>query len=184
MPKTASRRGFRRCCQPSVMECAMLAARTKRFARGSDRCTTIAPARFTSPIAMKASRHAKLWATIPEMYRPRNPPNTVPETYADMARPTCCRGNSSLMYAMMTTITPGTNAPCINRQKMSWCRFCEVAASVVGTVSANSDGTMTFLRPTDSASKPMNGAVKAIARMVELTVSETAISDALKICRR
>ena len=35
---------------------------------------------------------------------------------------------------------------------------------------------MTFLRPTDSASKPMNGAVKAIARMVALTVSETAIA--------
>src|SRR5664280_3296374 len=84
----------------------------------------------------------------------------------------------------MTTITPGTNTPCMNRQKTSWCRVCEVAASRVGAVSAYSEGTITFLRPTDSASSPMKGAVSAIARMVALTVSETAISEALKtVCR-
>src|SRR5664279_5089284 len=104
--------------------------------------------------------------------------------YADIARPTSCRGNSSLMYAIMTTITPGTNTPCMNRQKTSWCRVCEVAASRVGAVSAYSEGTITFLRPTDSASSPMKGAVSAIARMVALTVSETAISEALKTCCR
>ena len=31
-------------------------------------------------------------------------------------------------------------------------------------------GTITFLRPTDSASSPMNGAVSATARIVALTV--------------
>src|ERR1035438_295406 len=36
----------------------------------------------------------------------------------------------------------------------------------------------------DSASRPMKGAVSAIARMVALTVSDTAISEAWKICWR
>src|ERR1035441_10685274 len=49
----------------------------------------------------------------------RNVRRHDPETYADMALPTCRRGNSSLMYAMMTTITPGANPPCMNRQKTS-----------------------------------------------------------------
>ena len=78
----------------------------------------------------------------------------------------------------MTQTTPGTNKPCMKRQKMSCFRVCEVATSMVGTVSAYSEGTMTFLRPTDSAMRPTNGAASATARMVALTVRLTSISEA------
>ncbi len=80
---------------------------------------------------------------------------------------------------MMTTITPGTNSPCMKRQKMSCRRFWEVAASSVGTVSANRDGTITFLRPMDSASRPTKGAASATAKMVALTVRLTAMAEVL-----
>ena len=82
------------------------------------------------------------------------------------------------MYAMMTQTTPGTKIPCMKRQKISSFKVCEVATSMVGTVSAYRLGTMTFLRPIDSAMSPTNGATSATARMVELTVRLTSISEA------
>src|SRR5208337_4039134 len=85
---------------------------------------------------------------------------------------------------MITAITPGTNNPCMNRQKISSCRLREVATSIVGTVSAYREGTMTFLRPMDSAIIPTNGAAMATARMVALTVRLTSISEAWYRCCR
>ena len=79
----------------------------------------------------------------------------------------------------MTTITPGTKSPCMKRQKIRACRLCDVAASSVGTVSAYSEGTMTFFRPIDSASSPTTGAIKATARMVELTVRLIPMTEVL-----
>ncbi len=78
----------------------------------------------------------------------------------------------------MTAMTPGTKSPWAKRQKMSARRLVEVAASAVGIASRNSDGTMTFLRPRRSAIIPMMGAVRAVAKMVALTVKLTANSEA------
>ena len=75
-------------------------------------------------------------------------------------------------------MTPGTNRPWAKRQKTSAPRLVEVAAKAVGMVRRNSDGTMTFLRPRRSAIMPMMGAVRAVAKMVALTVRLTANSEA------
>ncbi len=53
-------------------------------------------------------------------------------------------------------------------------RLVEVAARAVGMVSRNSEGTMTFLRPRRSAIMPIMGAVRAVARIVALTVKLTS----------
>lgn len=68
---------------------------------------------------------------------------------------------------------------------MSARRLVEVAARAVGTVSRNIEGTMTFLRPRSSAIIPMGGAVRAVARMVALTVKLTSNSEARRRpCKR
>ena len=82
------------------------------------------------------------------------------------------------MYAIMTATTPGTKTPCMKRQKMSWFSECEVATSIVAGVSKYRHGTMTFLRPIDSAINPITGATSATARIVALTVMLTSISEA------
>ncbi len=78
----------------------------------------------------------------------------------------------------MTAITPGTKSPCAKRQKISACKLVEVAASAVGIASKNNEGTMTFLRPRRSAIMPMMGAVRAVAKIVALTVKLTCNSVA------
>ena len=77
-------------------------------------------------------------------------------------------------------MTPGTNSPWAKRQKMRACRFCEVAASRVGTARAKSAGTMTFLRPMVSAIMPVTGAMSATASVMAPTVRLTSISEAWK----
>ena len=79
---------------------------------------------------------------------------------------------------MITAITPGTNNPCANRHRMSSCRLLAVAVSSVIAPIANNDGTMTFLRPMDSATNPTNGAVSATDKVTAPTVRLTATSDA------
>ena len=78
----------------------------------------------------------------------------------------------------MTAMTPGTKRPWAKRQKMSAPRLVEVAARAVGMVSRKSEGTMTFLRPRRSAIMPMKGAVRAVAKIVALTVRLTSNSEA------
>jgi len=82
---------------------------------------------------------------------------------------------------MITAITPGTNSPCMNRQKMRAWSVCAVAPSSVTTAMANSAGTITFLRPTDSAIMPTNGAAAATDTVTAPFVRLTCISDARKI---
>jgi hypothetical protein len=79
---------------------------------------------------------------------------------------------------MITAMTPGTNNPCMNRQKMSAERLCAVAASSVGTAIAKSAGTMTFLRPMDSAIRPVTGARMATDSVTAPTVKLTCTSVA------
>ncbi len=75
-------------------------------------------------------------------------------------------------------MTPGTKSPWANLQKISEPKLVEVATRAVGMVSRNSEGTMIFLRPRRSATMPIKGAVRAVARMVALTVRLTCNSEA------
>ncbi len=75
-------------------------------------------------------------------------------------------------------MTPGTNMPWAKRHKMSARKLPEVAARAVGTANRNNEGTITFLRPRRSAIMPMNGAVRAVAKIVALTVKLTFSSEA------
>lgn len=79
---------------------------------------------------------------------------------------------------MITAMTPGTNNPCMKRQKMSADRLCAVAASSVGTAIAKSAGMMTFFRPMLSASMPMTGAMMATDSVTAPTVKLTCTSVA------
>lgn len=136
------------------------------------------PRKLSAASTRNVARQCQCMATMPEMKRPRNPPSTVPATYDDMARPTPRPAHSSLTYASITAITPGTKMPCAKRQKISMRRLVEVAASAVGIVSRKSEGTITFLRPRRSAIIPMKGAAIAVAKMVALTVKLTCNSEA------
>src|ERR1700674_3033906 len=78
---------------------------------------------------------------------------------------------------MVTAKIGGSTSPCTARQKMSADRLLAMATIKVGTTSTNIAATITRFRPRTSATAPVNGAVKATARV--LTVMMAEISAAL-----
>ena len=77
----------------------------------------------------------------------------------------------------MTAKIGGSTSPCTARQKMSADRLVARPTITVGTTSTNIAATITRLRPSTSATAPVNGAVSATASV--LTVMMVEISAAL-----
>ena len=82
---------------------------------------------------------------------------------------------------MVLAKIPGVAIPWTKRQKISWWRFCEVEASAVATVSVQADRTITRLKPSRSASRPMNGAKIATATVGAVMVSPASNVDASNV---
>jgi hypothetical protein len=82
------------------------------------------------------------------------------------------------MYVMVMAKMPGIINPWRKRHITSMCRLCEVAASTVGTTSANIDTMMTRLRLIRSAKMPSSGAAIATPSVEALTVRPTCAFDA------
>ena len=73
----------------------------------------------------------------------------------------------------MTAKIGGSTSPCTARQKISADRLSDSATITVGTASANIAATITRLRPSTSATVPVNGAVSATASVDTVMMVET-----------
>jgi hypothetical protein len=76
----------------------------------------------------------------------------------------------------------GSSRPCTNRQNTSAARLGASAAIAVGTTRRNIAVTMTRLRPSESATAPVKGAMSATAKVEALTVRLTSAGLAAKVC--
>ena len=81
-------------------------------------------------------------------------------------------GSSSPIYATITAKIGGSTRPCTARQKMIADRLVERPTMTVGMTSTNIATTMTRLRPSTSATVPVNGAVSATASVLTVIMVE------------
>ena len=82
----------------------------------------------------------------------------------------------------MTAKIGGSTSPCTARQKMSAERLVARPTISVGTTSTNIAATITRLRPSTSASAPVNGAVTATASVQTVMMVETCAALAPNSC--
>ena len=82
----------------------------------------------------------------------------------------------------MTAKIGGSTSPCTARQKMSADRLVASPTIKVGTTSTNIAATITRLRPSTSATAPVNGAVTATASVLTVMMVETSAALAPNSC--
>jgi len=163
-------------CQPACFR--------KFFDLGSNSKEHAAPVNVNMLMRTKEYRHEKWSAMNAADSLPVSPPSTVPVTYNAITDAAVPPGDSSLIYAIITAMTPGVHNPAINLNRISWFKLPATADPSVAIDKAKRHGTITRFRPRASAISPTNGEKSATASVAADMTRLTRASDSLKYSRK